>query len=69
MRTAIVTGGSRGIGAGVVLAAIEAGYDVAFTYRSRKDAAEAVAERIKQAGGTALLDRPEQEREVQGVSC
>ena len=42
-----VTGGSRGIGAGVVLAAIEAGYDVAFTFRSRKDAAEAVVERAR----------------------
>ena len=42
-----VTGGSRGIGAGVVLAAIEAGYDVAFTYRSRKDAAEGVVERAR----------------------
>ena len=42
-----VTGGSRGIGAGVVLAAIEAGYDVAFTYRSREDAAQDVLERAK----------------------
>lgn len=42
-----VTGGSRGIGAGVVLAAIGAGYDVAFTYRSRRDAAETVLERAR----------------------
>ncbi len=42
-----VTGGSRGLGAGVVLAAIEAGYDVAFTYRSREDAAAEVIERAR----------------------
>ncbi len=42
-----VTGGSRGIGAGIVLGAVEAGYDVAFTYRSRRDAAEKVVERAR----------------------
>jgi NAD(P)-dependent dehydrogenase (short-subunit alcohol dehydrogenase family) len=42
-----VTGGSRGIGAGVVLAAVEAGYDVAFTYRSREDAAQEVVARAR----------------------
>jgi NAD(P)-dependent dehydrogenase (short-subunit alcohol dehydrogenase family) len=34
-----VTGGSRGIGAAIVSAAAAAGYDVAFTYRERADAA------------------------------
>ena len=37
-----VTGGSRGIGAGIVLDAIEHGHDVAFVYRSNKAAAEQV---------------------------
>lgn len=36
----VITGGSRGIGAGIVRAAAAAGYDVAFTYRERRDAAE-----------------------------
>jgi NAD(P)-dependent dehydrogenase (short-subunit alcohol dehydrogenase family) len=44
-----LTGGSRGIGAGVVLAAVRAGWDVAFTYRAREDAAAATV-----AGARAL---------------
>ncbi len=41
-RVLFITGGSRGIGAGVVQAAARSGYDVAFTYRERRDAADAV---------------------------
>jgi 3-oxoacyl-[acyl-carrier protein] reductase len=41
-RVLFITGGSRGIGAGIVTAAVRHGYDVAFTYRERRDAAEAV---------------------------
>jgi NAD(P)-dependent dehydrogenase (short-subunit alcohol dehydrogenase family) len=41
-RVMFLTGGSRGIGAGVVTAAAAAGFDVAFTYRERQDAADAV---------------------------
>lgn len=37
-----ITGGSRGIGAGIVQAAVARGFDVAFTYRERHDAARAV---------------------------
>jgi len=44
-RVLFITGGSRGIGAGIVRAAAAAGYDVAFTYRERREAAEqAIAE-------------------------
>jgi NAD(P)-dependent dehydrogenase (short-subunit alcohol dehydrogenase family) len=38
----IVTGGSRGIGAATVLALARAGHDVAFSYRSDREAAERV---------------------------
>ena len=38
-----VTGGSRGIGRGIVLEAVRQGHDVAFTYRTRKDCADDVA--------------------------
>lgn len=38
----LVTGGSRGIGRGIVLDAAAAGHDVAFTYVSRPELAEAV---------------------------
>jgi NAD(P)-dependent dehydrogenase (short-subunit alcohol dehydrogenase family) len=40
--TFLVTGGSRGIGRGIVLDAAAAGQDVAFTYVSRPDLAETV---------------------------
>jgi NAD(P)-dependent dehydrogenase (short-subunit alcohol dehydrogenase family) len=44
-----VTGGSRGIGAGIVRAAVAAGYDVAFTYRARCDAAQALCAELTAA--------------------
>lgn len=46
-RVLFITGGSRGIGAGVVRAAAAHGYDVAFTYRERQDAAEAVTAAVR----------------------
>lgn len=45
-KTAIVTGGSTGIGAELVRTLVKAGYRVAFTYRSSKDEAEAVATKL-----------------------
>lgn len=44
MKTAIVTGGSRGIGAAIVQRFFSAGWRVVFTYRERDDAANAVVE-------------------------
>jgi 3-oxoacyl-[acyl-carrier protein] reductase len=46
-RLMVVSGGSRGIGAGIVLAAVAGGYDVAFTYRARADAAHEVVEQAR----------------------
>jgi 3-oxoacyl-[acyl-carrier protein] reductase len=46
-RKAMVTGGSRGIGAGIVRKLAAAGADVGFTYRERRDAAEAVLKDVK----------------------
>jgi len=37
-----VSGGSRGIGAGIVLGAVQKGWNVAFTYRERESAAQSV---------------------------
>jgi NAD(P)-dependent dehydrogenase (short-subunit alcohol dehydrogenase family) len=48
-RVLFITGGSRGIGAGVVKAAAAVGYDVAFTYRERRDAAERVLSAVRAA--------------------
>jgi 3-oxoacyl-[acyl-carrier protein] reductase len=42
-RTALVTGGGRGIGRGIVLALYAAGWDVTFSYRSDAAAAEETA--------------------------
>ena len=43
MRTALITGGSRGIGAGIVKLFAARGWRVVFTYAASRDAAEAVA--------------------------
>lgn len=49
-RVALVTGGSRGIGAATVLRLAQAGADVAFTYRNSEDAALDVAAKAREAG-------------------
>jgi 3-oxoacyl-[acyl-carrier protein] reductase len=51
---AIVTGGSRGIGRAVVTRLAADGFDVAFCYRTRKDAAEEVAAEAGAAGARVL---------------
>jgi 3-oxoacyl-[acyl-carrier protein] reductase len=49
-KNALVTGGSRGIGAATVIALAEAGADVAFTYNSSPDAANAVLKEVERLG-------------------
>jgi 3-oxoacyl-[acyl-carrier protein] reductase len=53
-RIALVTGGSRGIGAAVALALAEAGADVAVNYRDRAEHARSVTEAIRAAGRRAI---------------
>ena len=50
----IITGGSRGIGAACVHRAVEAGYDVCFSYVSNADAAQKVVVDVEAAGGKAI---------------
>ena len=51
---ALVTGGSRGIGAATALALAGEGWPVGVNYRSDADAAAKVVDEIKAAGGSAL---------------
>lgn len=51
---ALVTGGSRGIGAATAVALAAGGRHVAVGYRRGADGAEAVVARIAEAGGTAM---------------
>jgi len=53
-RTALVTGGSRGIGAAIVRALAEAGAAVAINYRERAGEADALVRTIVDAGGRAI---------------
>ena len=54
-RSALVSGGSRGVGAATALLLARAGADVAITCRSRKADAETIAERIRAIGRRAIV--------------
>jgi len=56
-KTAIVTGGSRGIGRAIVLLFAGEGVDVTFFYRDNAEAADAVVAAAQAAGGTATAER------------
>jgi 3-oxoacyl-[acyl-carrier protein] reductase len=53
-RVALVTGGSRGIGAAIALRLAEEGAAVALTYRTGKEGAAEVVEQVERMGGRAL---------------
>jgi 3-oxoacyl-[acyl-carrier protein] reductase len=53
-KVALVTGGSRGIGAAIVRRLAKDGASVAFTYAAAGDKADAVVKDIAAAGGTAF---------------
>ena len=50
-RVALVTGGSRGLGRGIVIALANAGFNVAFTYNKDIDAAKLVLKETRYVNG------------------
>jgi 3-oxoacyl-[acyl-carrier protein] reductase len=56
-KTAIVTGGSRGIGRAIVLLFAGEGVDVTFFYRDNAEAADAVVAAAQAAGGAATAEQ------------
>jgi 3-oxoacyl-[acyl-carrier protein] reductase len=56
-KSALVTGGSRGIGRAIVLALARQGADIAFTYKGNTEAAAEVVAAVEAAGRQALGHR------------
>lgn len=56
-KSAIITGGSRGIGAEIALALAKNGYNIAITYMNRCDDAELVVKKAKELGVDAIAFR------------
>jgi 3-oxoacyl-[acyl-carrier protein] reductase len=54
-KTALVTGGSRGIGRAIALALSEAGADVALTYRNEESGARETEAQIAKSGGKSFV--------------
>ena len=65
-KKAIVTGASRGIGRGIIRELAAAGYDIAFSYRTREDEAKEAAEEIRTMGSFAWYARYMKAHEVKG---
>ena len=56
-KVALVTGSSRGIGAAIAAALSREGWAVCINYIERRDKAEALAEKLRAAGGAVLVQQ------------
>lgn len=63
MKSLLITGASRGIGAATAILAADKGYRVCINYRDNRQAAETVVRRIEQSGGAAYTFRADVARE------
>lgn len=61
-KNAIVTGGSRGIGAAIVTTLAEEGYDIVFSYHSQKEKADAIVNVLTTSGKKAAAFRADLRR-------
>ena len=68
MKTLLVTGGSRGIGAATALRAAKAGWRVVVNYRADEASASAVVETIRSGGGDAYAVQGDMSREADILS-
>jgi 3-oxoacyl-[acyl-carrier protein] reductase len=67
-KTALVTGGSRGIGRAIVLRLASQGADVAFSYRGNQAAAESTAAEVEALGRRALAVQADA-KEIEGAEA
>ncbi len=63
MKTMLITGAGRGIGAATALLAAERGFAVAVNYNQNKEAAESVVSKIRATGGRAKAFQADVSRE------
>src|SRR5438874_10876617 len=68
-KVALVTGGSRGIGAATAQRLARAGASVALTYVRSADKAQTVAKEIEAAGGRALVIKTDNTDPAQAVAA
>ena len=74
-RTALITGGSKGIGRAIALAMAQAGADIALLVRSDRHAADSLLAEIHAIGGRAaafygdITDRPQVSKQITAVTA